>query len=935
MNEEKNYSKTINLPKTNFKMKANLTINEQSIIDEWENKNIYYKICKKNKHKKKFILHDGPPYANAHIHIGTALNKVLKDFIIKYRSMSGYFVPFIPGWDCHGLPIEQLVLKEMKIHKNEIKKVDFRKFAANFAKKFIEIQKYEFKRLGIIADWNNPYLTLDYKYESSVINVFNDLLKNGFIYRKKKPVYWCLTCETAMAEAEVEYENFISDSIFIKFKIIFIPDSLKLKKHILMDFSFLVWTTTPWTIPSNVAIAFNRKSKYVAVIYKFNNEDKNEEKLIIVENLVEKIMDKIKATSFDIVMYINGDDIIGLKCRNPLFFNKQSKCVVADFVDIKEGTGIVHIAPGHGYEDYQVGVEHNLEILSPVNSKGFYTEEIPEFCNIHIFDANQLIINKLEEKKTILAKFKINHSYPHCWRCKKPIIFRATPQWFLSMKNNGLIKKLLKLSENVNWIPKYGKNRMVSMIKNRPDWCLSRQRFWGVPIPVFYCKKCGEPLLNSDVIDKVAILFADKGSNSWFEINEDDMLKKMNLKCSFCNSIKFKKEDDIFDVWFDSGVSYEAVLLNKNYGDLDYPADLYLEGSDQHRGWFQSSMIPSVATSGIAPYKNVLTHGFVVDGEGKKMSKSVGNVLSSDQLVNKYGADIIRFWIASSDYKEDIKISDKIISRLVDIYRKIRNTIRFLLGNIIDIDINKMLPFKDMNEIDKYALSNLQELVSKVTLSYEKYEFYKVTSLINNFCTVFLSGFYLDVSKDVLYCDKKYSKNRVSVMSAMYKICSSVIKLISPILSFTAEEAWKEICKSIYGECIEYNSIFFEDFPMPNYGQILENKTMEKWKKILDVRKSALIIYEKLRKSKIINSNFEASLNIVYGNEYFDVFKDSELINIVLGTCDIRCFFLNGEKKFSIEATMSKLKKCLRCWRYIPDVENNLCFRCREVLLTK
>ncbi|MDR1401016.1 MAG: isoleucine--tRNA ligase [Endomicrobium sp.] len=929
MSEEKDYSKTVNLPKTDFRMKANLPLMEPIFVEEWDKVGLYFKICVKNKHKKKFIFHDGPPYANAHIHIGTALNKVLKDFIVKYRSMSGNYVPFTPGWDCHGLPIEQLVLKEMKMDKNEVNKLIFRKQAADFAKKFVEIQKFEFKRLGVIADWNHPYLTLEHKYEASIIKVFNDLLRKGFVYRKKKPVYWCLTCETAMAEAEVEYEDSISDSIFVKFKIAVLPDRLKAKRSILKGFSVLIWTTTPWTLPANVALAFNKKSRYVALIYKFEN--KSEERLIIAEALVEDIKDKIKAVSFEVVLEAKGADFLGINCQNPLLMNKYSQGIIADFVSIKDGTGIVHIAPGHGPEDYQASLEYDLEILSPVDSRGLYTKEVPEFYNTHVFKANSLIIDRLERESQVLAKLKLSHSHPYCWRCKKQVIFRATPQWFLSIEHNGLREELLKLLKNVNWIPKYGENRIAVMLKNRPDWCLSRQRLWGVPIPVFYCKKCGEPLLDSGIIDKISLLFAEKGSDSWFEMSEKDLLKGADVKCSMCNSKSFKKEEDILDVWFDSGTSYEAVLSSRNYKDLDYPADLYLEGSDQHRGWFQSSMIPSVAVKGEVPYKSVLTHGFVVDGEGKKMSKSLGNVVSSKQLVSKYGADIVRLWIASSNYKEDIRISEEIIKGLSDTYRKIRNTIRFLLGNISDFDIEKVLSFKDMSEIDKYASSNLQQLISSVASAYEKYEFCRAMTLISNFCTVFLSGFYLDVLKDILYCDKKYVKDRMSAVSAMFGICSAIIRLISPVLSFTAEEAWREIQKLTHKQ--QHESVFLADFPTVNSECILQVEVLEKWEKILDVRKEALIFYEKLRKNGIIGSNLEASLNIIYGQEYVEIFENLNLINLVLGNWDIKCSFSSKESEFIIEATKSKLKKCLRCWKYVDGVKDNLCSRCREVFI--
>ncbi|MDR3256172.1 MAG: isoleucine--tRNA ligase [Endomicrobium sp.] len=932
MDEEKNYSKTVNLPKTDFQMKANLSQMEPTFVKEWEKEQLYVKICEKNKNKKKFIFHDGPPYANAHIHIGTGLNKVLKDFVIKYRSMSGSYVPFTPGWDCHGLPIELIALKEMKVDKNKVDQLVFRKQVADFAKKFVEIQKSEFKRLGVIADWEHPYLTLDPKYEASIVKVFGKLAKEGFVYRRKKPVYWCMTCETAMADAEVEYADHSSDSIFVKFQIISLTEVFKTKGEALLEgFSVLIWTTTPWTLPANVALAFNEKSDYVAAIYKF--EDSKEEKVIVAKVLAENVKNKIKAVSFEIVWEAKGVDFINIKCQNPLVANKQSQGIVAKFVSMEDGTGIVHIAPGHGQEDYQAGLEYGFEIVSPVNDRGLYTKEVPEFENVHIFKANPLIIEKLEKEGKILATLKINHSYPHCWRCKKPIIFRATPQWFLSVEHDNLRERLLESVKDINWIPKYGENRITSMLESRPDWCLSRQRLWGVPIPVFYCKECCEPLLNIKIIDSISRLFGEKGSDSWFEMNEEELLKGTNAKCSSCGSTSFTKEEDILDVWFDSGVSYEAVLSSGNYKDLEFPADLYLEGSDQHRGWFQTSLIPSVAIKGKTPYKNVLTHGFIVDGHGKKMSKSIGNFVSSEQMINKYGADVVRFWIASSDYKEDIRISDEIMKGLSDAYRKIRNTIRFLLGNIWDFDSKKALSFKDMQEIDKYALNRLQQLITSVATAYESYEFHKAVTAINNFCTVFLSGFYLDALKDILYCDKKDSKERISAQSTMFEICSVIIRLISPILSFTAEEAWREIRKlQVKPEQSLLQSVFLSEFPIANSKYILQVEIFEKWEKILDTRKEVSAAYEKLRQSKVIGSNLEASLSITYGQKYNEIFKDLKLVNLTLGSWDIKYNLSDKEDELHIEAAKSDYEKCVRCWRHIDDVKDTLCPRCRDVI---
>jgi len=930
--EKKDYSKTVNLPKTDFQMKANLPQREPAFVQEWEQEKLYQKLSEKNKSKEKFIFHDGPPYANAHIHTGTALNKVLKDFVIRYRSMAGNYVPFTPGWDCHGLPIEQLALKELKTDKNKVDRLVFRKQAADFAKKFVGIQKEEFKRLGVLADWDNPYLTLDPKYEASIIKVFGQLAERGYIYRKKKPVYWCASCETALADAEVEYADHSSDSIYVKFKIISLPQPLQSKEAKLKDFSVLIWTTTPWTLPANVALAFNGKSDYIAAVYKL--EDGREEKLIVARALAENVKEKIKAKDFKEVLEFQGVDLVNIKCQNPVV-DRRSEGIVADFVSMEDGTGIVHIAPGHGQEDYQAGLEYGLEIISPLNDRGQYTKDVAEFEGINVFKANPLIIEKLEKEGKLLAKLPLSHSYPHCWRCKKPVIFRATPQWFLDIEHEDLRKKLLETAKEVNWIPKYGENRMTGMLESRPDWCLSRQRLWGVPIPVFYCKDCGEALLDLKIIDKVSKLFGEKGSDAWFEMTAEEILKDTDAQCPSCRSKNLRKEEDILDVWFDSGVSYEAVLSSGNYRDLEFPADLYLEGSDQHRGWFQTSLIPSVAIKKTAPYKDVLTHGFVVDGQGKKMSKSLGNSIPPEQIIAKFGADVLRLWIASSDYREDIRISDEILKGLSDAYRKIRNTVRFLLGNIGDFDVKKIVSFKNMQEIDKYALSRLQELINQTTAAYESYEFHKAAGSVNNFCTVFLSGFYLDALKDILYCNKPDSKERLSAQSAMFEICSVLVRLIAPVLPFTSEEAWKEIIKISPDKVSPElpKSVFLADFPIMQSKQILQAEILEKWDRILEVRQQALVSYEKLRQDKIIGSNLEAALNISYGSKYVEAFKDAYLLSLTLGSWDIKASKAADEDTLSVEAAKSGYGKCARCWRHIEGIDSDeLCPRCAEAL---
>jgi isoleucyl-tRNA synthetase len=932
MVEKNDYSNTLNLPKTEFKMRADFSKRASLFVHKWNTDNIYKKICNKNKNNKRFILHDGPPYANAHIHLGTGLNKVIKDFIVKYLSMSGYSVPFVPGWDCHGLPIEQVVLRDLRANKNQINKIFFRNQAENFVNKFVAIQKQEFQDLGVIADWDNSYLTLNKTYESCIINLFRELVINGFIYRKNKPVYWCTVCETAMAEAEVEYKLHRTKSIFLKFNITSLPNNNIFSQYntLLKDFAVLIWTTTPWSLPANVALAFNGESNYIFAIYKFTNV--KEEKLIVAKSLAYNIQKQIKSIGFKIILEVKGKELTNIICQNPLLPNKLSQCVIASFVSTQDGTGIVHIAPGLGQEDYQVGLEYGFEIFSPIDSKGAFTKDISEFEGMNIFKANDIIIKKLCDTKKILALLNIEHSYPYCWRCKQPIIFRATPQWFLSMDHRNLRSRILNVLNTIKWIPEYGKNRMISMLKNRPDWCLSRQRLWGVPLPIFYCNKCSHPILNLQVINRIAEIFYFKGSNAWFEMSESELLKGLDIQCTMCKSTEFRKEQDILDVWFDSGASFEAVLSNKFYYTLHAPADLYLEGSDQHRGWFQTSLILSMATKDTIPYKTVLTHGFVVDGEGKKMSKSLGNFVSNDIMLHKYGADMMRFWIASSNYKEDIKLSDEIMQVLGDMYRKIRNTIRFLLGNIYDLQ--SIVPFQKLKKIDQYALNELNKLIQSITTYYNDYTFHKVMSNISKFCTVFLSGFYLNALKDTLYCDKQNSCTRVSAQSAMYEICSVIIRLLAPVLSFTAEEAWQEMIKlnNVFNNGNE-SSVFLSNFPIVNSNYHLNESTHEIFTKMFYIRKLFIHNYETFRKLHKLSSTLETAITITYGKNYDEVFNDISLLNIVLGSWDIKYkLSLDKEDELNIVLSRSKYQKCNRCWRYIDNIKNGLCLRCTQVI---
>lgn len=932
-NEKMNYSKTVNLPQTDFSMKANLPQREPEFLKKWEEIEIYKKIRERNKGKTKFILHDGPPYANGHIHIGTSLNKILKDFVIKYKTMNGFDSPYTPGWDCHGLPIEQQCMKELKLDKHKVDRLEFRKQAAAFANKFINIQKQEFKRLGVLSDWENPYLTLNKKYEGIIVKIFGDLVKNGYIYRQKKPVYWCPTCETALADAEVEYANHISHSIYVKFEILKYPAKIDDSKIAKEKAYVLIWTTTPWTLPANVALAFQPEAEYVFAKVKYKNGIK--ENLILSKKLLNIVAEKTGIEEYEIINDFPGINLEGIVCKNPLI-ERESVGILADFVSLEDGTGVVHIAPGHGQEDYQAGLKYNLPIISPVDDRGIFTEEIKEFAGHKVFAANPLIIEKLNLSGSILAEQKLEHSYPHCWRCKRAIIFRATPQWFMSVENNNLRKNILNIIKSVKWVPSYGENRITGMMEVRPDWCLSRQRLWGVPIPVFYCEKCKEPILDDKVITHIANLFSVNGSDIWFEKTSEEMIGTLNIKCSHCGSDKFYKEEDILDVWFDSGVSSEAVLASGDFPDLTWPADIYLEGSDQHRGWFQTSLIPAVALRQKAPYKTVLTHGFVVDGEGKKMSKSLGNVISSQEIIDKYGADILRLWVAASDYREDIRISPEILKGLIDSYRKIRNTLRFLMGNTSDFSFKNALSYQNMREIDRHALSKLQETIQQVTSAYENFEFHRAIFSINNYCTVYLSGFYLDILKDTLYCDNPLWENRISAQTALNEICLVLIRLIAPILSFTAEECWQEIRKK--DNSLD-ESIFLTEYPKVKNEYVFSNEINNKYEQLFKIREKALLKFEELRREKKIGSNLEAHLDIY--NIDADITSDIELLHTVIGTWDISIHKVSDPGNVSeveVSAKVSTHAKCERCWRRKEDVNNNnkyngmLCSRCVQSL---
>lgn len=939
-NKEIDYKNTINLPQTDFAMKANLPQKEPLVLKNWEEIDIYKRLIEKSKSSPKYILHDGPPYANGNIHIGHALNKILKDIIVKYKAMSGFAAPYVPGWDCHGLPVEHQLFKELGKRKDEVEQVFFRKKAHDFAMKYANIQREEFKRLGVFGDWQNPYLTLAHSYEAAIIRSFGALVEKGYIYKGCKPVNWCYSCETALAEAEVEYEEHASPSIYVKFEIenankISEKEKLKSKKLYVV-----IWTTTPWTLLGNVACAVHPDFTYVLV-------ELESQMLILEKHLVCNIFEKAGIRDYKVIQEIKGSDLENTTYKHP-FGLGRGKVVLADYVSLEDGSGIVHTAPGYGAEDFLTGKKYNLDMVMQVDTKGCFFKDTFGFGGMHVLKANTPIVQKLKELGLLLLSGEILHSYPHCWRCKNPIIFRATDQWFMSIDHHELRKKLLAAIKEVKWIPDFGENRISTMIENRPDWCLSRQRLWGVPLPIFYCENCNHrPILDKDLIEEFAKIVDKDGTDSWFIKDADEILPK-GYVCPFCSKRNFVKEKDILDVWFDSGVSAQAVL--KPDPNLGYPADLYLEGSDQHRGWFQASLIPAMAIDGYAPFKAVLTHGHVVDGEGKKMSKSQGNVIAPQEVIAKLGADVLRLWVASSDYNDDIRISEEFLSRVSESYRKIRNTLKFILGNLYNFDPGKdCLSYAELLEVDRWALSALHNLIKQVNAAYNNFLFYQVSKIIYNFCIIEMSSFYLDILKDRLYTFPSKSKARRSAQTVLYEIASVITRIIAPILSFTAEEAYG------FFPGRKEKSIFFSAWPSYE-GKFVNERLNNIWRFLFAVRDSVLKDLENARNQKLIGNSLEAKIIIFHrekDTEGLKILKDhlaqlpsifivsqvelnSNIDTVALPVYNVNFLKANLDvetQELKIKVENAQGKKCVRCWNYSLSVGSNknhpkLCERC-------
>ena len=927
------YNSTMNLPKTDFSMRASLPQKEPGMIEAWDKNDLYYKMIKHNEGKPTFILHDGPPYANASIHMGTALNKVLKDIIVRSKNMAGYCAPYIPGWDTHGLPIELKALAELGLDKS-ITPVKLRETCRNFAKKHVEIQKGHFKRLGTIADYKNPYITLTNDFEAKQIEIFGEMAKKGYIYKGLKPVAWCPDCQTALAEAEIEYANDPCTTVYVKFNV---TDDKGVLTKLGADLSktyVVIWTTTVWTLPANLALCVGPRYDYVLV-------KASDEYYVIAEELLSSTMGAAGITEYEKLGRMTGADLEYVVCKHP-FIDRDSLVICGDHVTLESGTGIVHTAPGHGLEDFEVCVNHypEIPIVVPVDNKGYMTEDAGQFAGLSTDEANVAILAHMKETGSLFASEDIVHQYPHCWRCKNPVLFRATEQWFCSV--DKFKEEAVEAIKGVKWIPDWGEERMIGMVRDRSDWCISRQRTWGVPIPIFFCKDCGKEYITDESIKAVSELFAKEGSDSWYIKSADEILPEGSV-CPHCGCKHFEKETDIMDVWFDSGVTHASVLentTNPTWANHSWPCDLYLEGADQYRGWFQSSLLTAVAWRGKAPYREVCTHGWVVDGEGKKMSKSLGNGISPDDVTDQYGADILRLWVASSDYHSDIRISKDILKQLSEVYRKIRNTARYILGNLNDFNPETDCVSADkLHEIDRWALTKLSELAVKVRKAYNDYEFYLIFHAIHNFCTIDMSNFYLDVLKDRLYVEKADSESRRAAQTAIYEILRGLTFMIAPIIPFTAEEIWSFMPKKS-GDSAE--SVMFHEMPVGNEYSA-EEAFMAKWDKIHELRDAANKLLEVARGQKKIGKSLEAKVILYAEGELYDFVKSVEQqLPIVLIVSQV--VVVNGKggdasdiEGLGIEVSNADGHKCERCWSFSETVGQDadhptLCARCAAIV---
>ena len=902
---------TLLMPNTKFPMRGNLPNKEPEFLKRWEEMDLYNKILEKNAGKPSYVLHDGPPYANGNIHIGHALNKILKDFIVKYKNMNGFVSPYVPGWDTHGLPIEQ-VLVNNGVDRKSMPANKFRNKCKDYALKQVDKQRADFKKLGVLGDWDNPYLTLDPKFEAEQIRVFGKMVDKGYIYKGLKPIYWSPSSESALAEAEIEYHDHTSPSIYVAFDLV--SENGAVEKGT----KFVIWTTTPWTLPANLGIAVHPDFEYQVVKY-------NGESYLVAKERVAFLAEKFGWENYETGEVLVGKDLEYLLCQHP-FLDRTSTLILADYVTLDSGTGLVHTAPGHGVDDYLVGqLQYKLGVLSPVDNQGVLTEEAGQFAGKFVFDANKDIIAHLAETGALLQQEDITHSYPHDWRSKKPIIFRATPQWFCSV--DAFRTELLEAVDNTKFYSEWGKPRLYNMIRDRGDWVISRQRVWGVPIPVFYAEN-GEAILDIELIEHVAKIFEEEGSTVWFYKEAKDLLPEGYTHPGSPNG-EFTKEMDIMDVWFDSGTSHQGCCAIRK--ELTYPADLYLEGSDQYRGWFNSSLITSVAVSGVAPYKELVSAGFVMDGNGNKMSKSLGNVISPNDVGKELGAEIIRLWSASVDYTQDVRISKDILKQVSETYRKIRNTFRFLLGNLYNGNFNNqtdLLAYEDLEELDKYMVLKFEKVVAKVLDYYENYQFNSITTELINFFNVELSSFYLDYGKDILYIEGEDSHKRQSMLTVLYTVLSKSVRLFAPILSFTAEEVYDNMPYE------DAESVHLTDFPVKN---LVDDAALEaKWDKLLEVRDDVNKALEESRNEKVIGKSLEAAVE-VYSN-------DAEVVELLNSVANLNQFFIVSKVEVkendgvvydlaTVKVTKAEGHRCERCWNIVDEVnEEGLCPRCASIL---
>ncbi len=913
------YNKTLNLPQTEFPMRAGLPAREPDMLNNWEKMDLYNEMLKKNEGKPRFSLHDGPPFSNGHPHMGHAMNRSLKDFIVRMHAMRGYWTPFVPGWDNHGMPIESAIIKEQKLNHKQMSIPEFRTACYNYAMKYINIQRDGFKRLGSLGDWDHPYMTMDPGFEAEEVKIFGEMYKKGYIYKGLKPVYWCAKDETALAEAEIEYKDDPCTTAYVRFALK--DDQGKLPAYAGKKLSFVIWTTTIWTLPGNLAIALHPRDSYAIV-------KAGDEYLVVAEALCEKVMKVGGIENYVIVETHPGSFFENMLAQHP-FLDKTSRLVLAEYVTMDSGTGCVHTAPGFGADDYQTCLRYGMEMVVPVDDRGRHTDYAGKYAGLKTDESNPIILQDMKDSGALFASEEIVHSYPHCWRCKSPIIFRATPQWFCSV--DAFKDAAVKATDDVRWLPAWGKDRIESMVRERADWCISRQRRWGLPIPVFYCEDCGKPVCDDATIKAVSDLFGAEGSNAWYEKSAEEILPA-GYKCPHCGGIHFTKEEDTLDGWFDSGSTHFA-SMKKTQGF--WPSDMYIEGLDQYRGWFQASLLTAVGALGEgAPFKQCLTHGWTVDGEGRAMHKSLGNGVDPADIVKKYGADLLRLWAGSADYHVDVRCSDNIFKQLSQSYLKFRNTARYCLGNLDGFDANNLVKPEEMLELDRWAVTKLNALINKCFAAYDNYEFHIVSHAINDFCVVELSSFYLDIIKDRLYCEETNGISRRSAQTALWMILDTMTKIFAPILAFTCDEIWLAMPHRSEDDA---RNVVLNEMNQPFAEYALDDAAMQKWSRIIAVRTAVNGALEAARAEKKIGKALEADVYVTVTAE--DAFlKDmdgAELADIMITSGVI----LTVGDELKVEVVAAKGEKCERCWKVLSSVGTvsehpTLCKRCAGVVKT-